>query len=201
MTGSFQNIVDRLKKKDDDILETTLAIRIKNLSWLGSFAYLHTIFKPLLDSTLVRLEEQETMPASVRQFYRSCNGMELYAGTIRMFGFVARGTPLDRSDPFSLPPLSITQMNRNFIDQRYAGKLLCIGAYSYDRSLLCVDHASGRIICYQGEDLNNIRKTWPTIDDWMISELARLSMLFSPDGRVLVDRRLCLPDASESQSN
>jgi hypothetical protein len=196
--NTFSELVDQLRQKNGQVLETDLAIRIKNLHWIGPLAYFHVVYRPVSSLLVAEVGQRLKFPNSLRAFYQACNGMDLYAGTIRLFGCVEKGTPLDRSDPLSLPPLSITDMNQQFVSPRYSREVLSIGTYSYDRSLLCIDRQSERVTCYRGEDLRYERKSWPTIEDWLVSEQTRLSFLFSPDGRLLGTERLGLPDQNTS---
>lgn len=187
-------MVDQLRPTNGRVLETDSAVRIGNLDWIGPLAYLHVVYRPAASLLVLQVGQLMQFPESLQTFYGSCNGLSLYSGAIRVFGCVEKGTLLDRSDPLSLPPLSIIEMNRQFVDPRHSRSLLCIGAYSYDRSLVCIDRQAKRVTCYRGEDLGHQRKTWPTIEDWLNGELNRLSFLFSPDGRCLGSERSGLPD-------
>jgi hypothetical protein len=129
--------------------------------------------------------------------YASCNGASLFSGTIRIFGCVAPGTLLNRSDPLSLPPLDIVKMNRQYVDPKKSHGQICVGAYTFDRSLVCIDKPSQKVTCYQGNNLDIERKQWQTLDDWITTEWERLSFLFSPEGRRLVPEHLGLPNSSE----
>jgi hypothetical protein len=125
--------------------------------------------------------------------YSHCNGAPLFSGAIRIFGCVAPGTSLDRSDPLSLPPLDIIKMNRQFVDPQCVNELLCIGVYGFGRSLVCVDRRGEVVTCFEGEDLKMTRRVWPTVESWIRDEIVRRSVLFSPAGERLVSEELCLP--------
>ncbi len=190
---TFDEVLGELKRGNGECLESALAVKITNLHWVGPLAYLHVIYRPASPSMIMQVGQAMQFPVSLQHFYECCNGLSLYSGTIRMFGCVQAGTLLDRSDPLYLPPLDIIKMNQQFVSPRSSHHMLCIGVYSYDRSLVCIDRQSERVTCYRGEDLRHQRGSWSTIENWLSSECSRLSSQFSPDGRRLGDERFGLP--------
>lgn len=182
-------------------LDTPNAIRLVARTRVGPAAFLHVIYKPAAQEIVRVVFGQIHAPPSLRRLYALCNGASLFSGAIRIFGCVAAGTLLDRSDPLSLPPLDIVKSNRQFVDPETFQTQVCIGAYGFDRSLVCVDRQIEVVTCYEGEDIKTTRKKWPTIENWITSEIDRLSTLFSPEGERLVAENFCLPDSDEARLN
>ncbi len=168
------------------------------LPWVGDLAYLHVIYKPAEADIVKGASNQVEFPASLKDFYASCNGAFLFVRAIQIYGCVAPGTLPDRSDPLSLPPFDVVQMNRELDPSKPRGQI-CIGSYGFDRSLVCLDKQSQKISCYRRENFDVRRRTWPTLDNWIEDEVQRLSLLFSPEGRRLVPEELCLPDSGEAK--
>jgi hypothetical protein len=190
------NLLERLPRSTQD-LDSPTAIRLVKVPWVGSLAYLHVIYKPAADEIVTIAARELDFPASLREFYTSCNGADLFSGAIRIYGCVAPGTLLTRSDPFSLPPLSIVETNREIVGTKRTRDRTCIASYGYDRSLVCIDNTKETITCHQGENLDVERKSWPNIEGWLSEELQRLAFLFSPEGKRLMAGEFLLPGSKD----
>jgi hypothetical protein len=180
-------------------LDTPTAIRLVARTRVGPVAYLHVIYKPAEEEIVREVFGKIRAPPSLRRLYALCNGASLFSGAIRIFGCVAAGTLLDRRNPLSLPPLDIVKSNRQFVDPERFQRQVCIGAYGFDRSLVCVDRKIEMVTCYEGEEFKRTRKKWPTVDSWITGEIDRLSMLFSDEGERLVSENFCLPGSDEAR--
>lgn len=76
-----------------------------------------------------------------------------------------------------------------------------IGSYGYDRSMVCINRDTEVVSCFQGVEFAKLRKTWPNLENWLIEEIRRLSILFDSDGKLLVSEDQLLPDAGAPQPN
>ncbi len=102
---------------------------------------------------------------------------------------------LDRAKPFRLPPFNIEGVNREFAKAISDTDLICIGSYSFDRSMVCIDRMSIEITCFVGKDFTRRRKKWQTLEDWIVSEIERVGDLHDDFGSRLVNEKLFLPEA------
>ena len=179
--------------------EDSIAQRFVNRSWLSPIAYLHTIYRPTAPLVVQKISGILRFPEEIDMVYKYMNGASLFSGAIQFFGCVEEGLLLDRANPLSLPPLSIVEMNNMFISKEHGDQFLCIGGYSYDRSLVCIDRNTGEAVCFRGDALTAVRKSWVSVEKWLSDEIQRLGLLFSPDGKQLVDEKYELPDVMTHQ--
>ena len=177
--------------------EDCFAQRFVNRSWLSPFAFLHIVYRPTVPLVVQSISRILRFPEEIDMLYKYMNGAWLFSGAIQFYGCVEEGLPLDRANPLSLPPLS--KMNNMFISEEHGDQFLCIGGYSYDRSLVCIDRKTGETVCFRGDALTAARKSWVSVEKWLSDEIPRLGMLFSPDGKRLVDEKYELPDAMMHQ--
>lgn len=165
-------------------------------SWLSPIAYLHTVYHPASSETVTYVSKLLDLPIELRYLYQTMNGASLFGNVMHIYGCVEEGRQLDRSNPLSLPPFNILNMNRMFVPKEIARQFVCVGGYSYDRSLVCLARQSCAVTCFEGENFGKVRKSWQSMDEWLSDELPRLSLLFSDEGRLLVDEVYTLPDAT-----
>ena len=175
------------------------ASRFVKRSWISPVAYLHVVYHPAATPIVQSVSRRLSFPSEVSAMYESMNGASLFAGAIKIYGCVEEAFPLDRTDPLSLPPLSIVEMNRMFVPEERSQQFICIGGYSYDRSLVCIDRESDEAVCFHGDTLMQLRKSWRSLENWLAEEITRLSLLFSPEGRRLVQEKFELPDSTLHQ--
>ena len=173
------------------------SMRIKHLPAVGPLAYLHVIYKPV-DSTIVLAALERVVGTSLLgDFYMLQNGAELFSGSIRIYGCVAPGTRLDRSRPFSLPPLDLVEINQQYLSSTERSRVIRIASYSVDRSIVCIERDSAEVVCFRGDGFETERRRWASMEAWLLEEIERLSWLFSPAGQLLVDEEATLPATSQ----
>jgi hypothetical protein len=126
-------------------------------------------------------------------FYQEYNGGRLFAGSFYIYGFWAPSQLLDRSNFKQSLPYNIVDQNNNFLNIQDKPNLVNIGVYSYDLSEVCLDKNTGMVFCYKEQNILNVRAKWNTFNEWIITEINRLSELFSPKGQLLFDLSETLP--------
>ena len=157
-------------------------------------AYLNVIYKPARQAVWEARVRQLRMPGALAEFYAAHNGADLLSGTIRIFGLLPDTYRIERTDWFRKGlPLDILDVYREHSHHLEAHDEVYFAGYSFDRSAVCIGRGSGRITCYFGEDFTRIRQTWPSFEEWITSEIARLSFCFDERGNRLVAEELLLP--------
>jgi hypothetical protein len=188
------NLTDYLNNfKSTNNIETPTAIFMTNLPWISPEAYLNIMYKPASPLLCADIGESLRVPRSLNEFYKTYNGVCLFLDGLRIYGCVPEDNPLDRSNPFALPPFDIKTPNEEFDWHMGKANLICIGSYGYDRSMVCMDRNDQSIICFKGTNFSEKRKTWANLDTWIKEELIRIGRMFSADGHSLVQRNLMIP--------
>jgi len=175
--------------------ESETAFFIAHVPWVAPEAYFHIVFKPAPSVALADLSSRLRLPKSVVDFLGTQNGAHLFSGAFSVYGVHAPGQLLRRSDPFSLPPFNIEGEDRNwppFDPDRF----LALGGYGFDGTRVCIDRHDSSIHLFK-RDRRTLSKTpsysWSSLQDWLDSEIARLSVLFDKNGRILVKESETLP--------
>lgn len=157
--------------------------------------YLNTIFKPASLGTVIQVAEDLMLPESLIKFYRGCNGAHLFVNALSIWGCLPKSYLLDRSQPFTLPPFNIRDANREMLSRRQDENLICVASYYYDGSSVCMHRSSQKVICFVGTGFTEELCKWNTLEEWLTSEITRLSLCFNDEGKCLVDEKHLLPTA------
>jgi len=171
--------------------ESDVAFFHTHVPWVAPDAYLNIIFKPAAGEVLSDVGAKIRMPAPVLELLARHNGAKLLSGSLSLYGVVRHGQLLNRSDPFSLPPFNIEFENQSWPPPD-RDRFLKIGGYGFDGSGVCIDRHNLHIGVFRrgGSDPYC---SWPSLDVWLNSEIKRLSELFDPSGKRLVEGSQTLP--------
>jgi hypothetical protein len=158
-----------------------------NLPSSGPMAYLNVVFKPVRVDVLEYAKSTLELPEPIVQFLAAQNGAILFSGALNVYGAVGPHQLLNRSDPLSLPPLDLIGENKNWL-LREPDRFLIIGAYGFDGTRICIDRFSSQIYLFDVDE-SGLRQRgaaiWSDLDNWLLSEVQRLSSIFDPSGRPL----------------
>lgn len=186
LLSGFENVNDR---------ESEGAFFRTHVPRIGSLAYLNIIFKPVSTDVLQRVAAKLRMPVSLTEFLSVQNGAILFSGALSVYGVQRSGQLLDRKDPFFDLPFNIEEENQNWPPSDRTG-FLAIGGYSFDGSMVCIDRSDCSLSLFgRGEQglLPTHLFRWPSLEAWLTTEIARLSMLFDRRGSRLVDESQTVP--------
>ena len=175
--------------------ENETAFLRTQVPWIGPKAYLNVIFKSAPEDTLRELARNLRMPRSLIDFLRVQNGAILFSGALSVYGVHRPGQLLNREDPSFDLPFNIELENSNWPPANRT-RYLVIGGYGFDGSGVCIDRTNFGIHVFQRgkrELLPTPSSAWPSLEEWLTSEIARLSMLFDNFGRRLVNESDTLP--------
>ena len=181
---------------DVDNFQNETAFFLTRTPTIARQAYLNVLFKPARVELRAEISRKLALTADLQAFYGLYNGACLFGSGLNIYGFRDVGQLLKRSDPFSLPPFDIVKANYDLHESLRLRGLVCFAAYSYDRSFVCSDRESARVHCFVGDRSTETRQTWPTLENWLGSEIARISALFDVQGTPLVPEEQLLPNAS-----
>jgi hypothetical protein len=175
--------------------ESEAAFFLTNVPWVAPQAYLNIIFKPAPTDALNHVKTALALPASFCELLGSQNGAIMFSGALCIYGVHKPRQLLDRSNPFALPPFDIELENSNWPPDD-AERLVAIGAYGADGSRVCMDRFKLHLELWPRE-APRLRSSppllWESLDQWILSEIPRLSMLFNETGKLLVADAETLP--------
>jgi hypothetical protein len=180
----FRNVSDR---------ETSDAFFLTHLPAVGSAAFLNIVYKAAPSQIREEIGRELRLPSTMLEFYNAWNGARLFVGALSIYGCVPEGQLLDRTDPTRLQPFNIREVNHEFQRRLRDREVVCIGSYSYDRSIVCMDRRSQAVTCHIGTEFGRVRQEWTSLDQWLTDELGRLSLLFDERGNRLVEKDRLLP--------
>ena len=180
--------------------ESETAFFMAHVPWVAPEAYFHIVFKPAPSAALADLSLSLRLPKSIVDFLATQNGAILFSDALSIFGVHAPGQLLNRRNPLKCLPFNIEGENRSwppFDPDRFLG----IGGYSFDGSGVCIDRNDSKIYFFKREQ-RTLSETssysWSSLENWLDSEIARLSFLFDKNGRILVKKSETVPPAHET---
>jgi hypothetical protein len=175
--------------------ESSTAVFRTHVPWVGPSAYLHIVFKPTAVRVLSDAALKLNMPEFLVEFLRIQNGAILFSGALSVYGIHRPGQLLHREDPAFVLPFNIEDANLNWppVDRT---RFLVFGGYAFDGSSVCIDRTGGQICLFRrGRQtlLSEPAYSWSSLEEWIVSEIARLAMLFDSRGQRLVDEAQTVP--------
>jgi hypothetical protein len=186
LLAQFENVSDR---------ESDTAYFRTHVPSVAPLAYLHIIFKPAPEDVLADAARRLRMPRPLIEFLAAQNGAILFSDALSVGGVHRVGQLLDREDPFLCQPYNTELSNRNWPPYD-PERFLAIGSYSFDGSTVCIDRRDQRIYLFERGDetlLPTPLCSWQDLDQWITSEITRLSVLFDRRGKALVKEFQTLP--------
>lgn len=192
MTIDLLKLISRFDAVADR--ETEHAYFRTRVASVAPYAYLNIIYKPCPQEVLAAVHSELHLPQSLVDFYKLWNGSRMFLGALSLRGCLRQGQLLNRSDPFGLLPFDLREQNRGLASRLETNGLLRIGTYTLDGSIVCISRDTGRVECYVGAELERVRQSWGSLQEWLMSEISRISLLFDPKGnRLATDERFLLP--------
>ena len=154
-----------------------------------------TLFLSLPDDLLSRAATKLKMPVSFVDFLRTQNGAVLFSGALSIYGIHSPGQLLHREDPDFALPFNIEDENQNWPPADRV-LYLTIGGYSFDGSRVCINRNDGRVYLFERGIQSLLQlpsHSWESLEQWIMSEVIRLTALFDRRGKRLVDESQTLP--------
>ncbi len=181
-------------------VETEYAFFKTHVPSVAPEAFLNIIFKPASADVQKKVTRKLSFPASMVEFFECYNGAILFSDALRVYGCLPDHYLLNRADAFDSLPFDILRTNEEFGEELQPRGLLCVGSYGYDRSLVCMDRKTAQITCFREQDFGVIRASWPNLDQWLTSEISRMSFYFDEHGNRLVAERELPPSQDRVSS-
>lgn len=170
--------------------ETGTAKMYFHIPWIGPGAYLHTVFKPANEAQLEQASQELCISPWWKDFLRVQNGANLFLNSLYIFGVVHPSMLRVRTVEARIP-FDIEEQNRE-ASLSSLGNWLQIGAYGYSGTRILLDRTTNMVQAEHPTGKCSPMR-WAHPESWIRSELKRLSLLFSQDGRLLTDERLTEP--------
>lgn len=191
------NLLDVLPHCDAaDDQESRTAFYRTRVPWLAPMAYLHVVFKPTEAGVLRETCAKLQVPSDFADFLSGQNGAILFSGALSIFGIHSQGQLLNREDVSSRSAFDIETENESWTPTD-PKRHFVVGGYGFDGSRVCIDRDSSQIALFDrvNQQLSRTaRCCWPSLNDWISSEILRLSTLFNSQGKRLVDERQTVPN-------
>lgn len=173
--------------------ETPVARFRTNVSAVAPLAYVGIVFRPARAGVVFDVDRELGLPEEVKEFFAVCNGARLFVGALVVFGCVEENLEQDLRNVLVALPFSIRDANRELAPDRREQGMVAVGRYEVDGSVVCVDRATGKVVCYAGREGLRVRQVWAGFAHWLVSEVMRLSALHDKRGNLLVERGQLLP--------
>jgi hypothetical protein len=166
---------------------------IGHIPWVGSEAYLHTLFEPLSAAQIEKLETQvdARLTPQIKGFYLNTNGVDLFH-IVSMSGLIGQ---IDRQmkggvrQPISVRYGSVHEGPKGLA----TGDFVFGGLIGYSVVGELVISPKGDVRVVRQRDATDVADTWPTFDDFLFAELDRLSLLHTAEGKFLGEKADRLP--------
>ncbi len=199
MTIDLLKLISRFEEVSDR--ETEHGYFRTRVPTVAPYAYLNIIYKPCASEVLGAVHAELRLPAALFDFYRVWNGARMFLGALSVRGCLPEGQRINRSDPFALLPFDLRESDRALASVLDREGLLRIGTYNHDGSIVCMSRDSERVQCYHEADIGRVRQAWSSLSEWLVSEIARLSLLFDSKGHPLAPEDLLLPPGREGRAS
>jgi hypothetical protein len=146
-------------------------------------AWLHQIFAPLDERGLNEMNAAlgRNIPKDLQEFYRHCNGFNLYTCSLAIYGL---RQSYARTSRFTWQPFSIVTPNTLERPSDAKESFLFFGGYSFDGSLLYLDTDTGKVHrCFRSNS-KSINQ-WNCFGDMLVTETIRIGLMFDDHGQQL----------------
>lgn len=174
-------------------VENDHALFLTSTPHIAPAAYLNIVFKPASREVRREVAQELDLPEPLVRLYSETNGFHLLE-TLYVYGLLPRnGYLIDRADPFAAPVWDLRHGRR--IASPPETSWLAFGGYGEDHSLF-IERRSGVVCAARMDDLA-VTAEWPSLEEWLQSELDRLVPLFDGQGRTSTSGEERLP-SSES---
>jgi hypothetical protein len=193
MTIRLLDLLSQFREANDH--ESENAYFRTRVPWVAPLAYLNIVYKPAPQEVLNDAIRRLSIPRVFSEFLAVQNGAILFSGALSIYGAVRPSQLLNRSDPFSLPPFSLDDHNE-VSSLPHADSFFTIGRYGFDGTRVCIHRGPLGVHLFEkgGTELTAMETpTWKGLDEWLTSEVSRLSVLFDSDGHRLVNELETLP--------
>jgi hypothetical protein len=173
--------------------ETPVARFRTNVPAVAPLAYMGILFARPKAQVVAAVDRELGLPGEVKEFFGEWNGARLFVGALVVFGCVEEDLSEDMRNVLVALPFSIGDANRALAPERREKGMVAVGRYEGDGSVVCVDRATGGVVCYEGREGLKVRQVWAGFEHWLVSEVMRLSALHDKRGNLLVDKAQLLP--------
>lgn len=155
------------------------AMRIGRLPHVGAHAYLHVVFPPKTANEIDSLLNESGLdfPREVANFLCDLNGAILFQGALSLYGI--RGE-ISR-DPELRKPFDLFEANSLMRPKGASADEFFIGGYNEDASRVYLK-ADGSHVYRRDRKVVGVLTKWPSFENFLLSEVSRLSLLFDASG-------------------
>jgi|GEM_PF-3429653 len=184
--GRFENIKN---------VENDHAMFLTNTPHVEPLAYLNILFKPEAHDVQREVAHELDLPEPLVRLYSETNGFRLFR-TVFAYGLSPRsGRLISRTDPFQVSAWDIRHGRR--IASQPGTSWIAFGGYLARDTSLFIERRSGKVCAARNDDLAVIAE-WPSLEEWLQSELDRLVALFDEKGRTTASPAELMPRAEST---
>jgi len=158
----------------------------------GKHAWLNKIYPTLNQYDIEELEKNigDSIPGEYKHFLMNySNGLNILLSTFSLDGLRKQ---IGRSIEASQQPYSLITPNKYERPENAKDHFFFIGGYNWDGSHLYIDKQTNEVHCCERYDATS-RKSWPTLEVMIVSEIERLYGLFDDNGIELDEDKATIP--------
>jgi hypothetical protein len=179
-------------------VESRVAYFKTHVPWVAPEAYLNIIYKPVPRKVAEAAAERLNMPRPLRDFFHVYNGVSLFSSALSVYGIHAPGQLLERQNVFMVLPFDIETEAASYPPED-AERYFVFGGYGWDGSTVCMDRCDRSVHLFRRESgalASQSDMRWKDLEEWLTTEIARLSLLFDSVGKRLVAEVETVPSQS-----
>jgi hypothetical protein len=176
-------------------VESETAFFKTHVPWVAPLAYLNIIFKPVAPALLRVTGERLRIPQVLLLFLKSYNGASLFSDDVNIYGVHRPGQLSDPDNVYLALPFDIEAENQSW-PSHDPERFFPFGGYSWDGSRVCIDRTDNKVHMFRrGRSglQSQSEMQWLSFEEWLTTEIARLSFLFDESGKRLVDQSKTVP--------
>lgn len=171
-----KDIIEKLEKwaKYGETVNAAGTRLIGHMPHIAPKAYQHIIYSPM-DLHLVQEVTPQlgrALPEQYKQFLSFANGMLLFAGDIRVFGFVPIKCDFEKHIHNYPPDIVVRNVSGRI--KGLSKNAVLVGFYQEDGSYVSLE-ADGSAIRFDAADSGGIIQKWEDFDTWLFSEIDRMT--------------------------
>ncbi len=175
----FNELISILERKSDATdMKNEMGTRlIRHCPHAAPKAYFHVIYSPLQSHEVMEFEQRLGRPApkEIKNFLLQANGMMIFSGTLRIFGYV----PLKRKSDTSIYnyPSNIIIPNITARIRGLSEESIVVGFYKHDGSYVSLED-DGSVVRFEAAKSGRALGVWASFNEWLLSEFSRLDASF-----------------------
>jgi len=168
---------------------------IQHVPHVAPLAYLHSVFPPLSESAVDELNEAVggVLSADYREFLLKANGLTVFTSALSLYGIrynASKGIEAAQQQPYDL----YSANSWRYADLVPDGDCI-VGGFNWDSSRIVTRRSDRTIRRCDNTDFR-VLNTWPSLNELLVTEFARLAARHDESGRLIDSETPTTPESS-----